>query len=101
MGYIGQLFTHPLPLALLAWAAAPEWSWVAIAAIALRLISAWVAGIYILRDGLTRGYWWLLPLQDSISFLVWVGGFFGNTILWRGRKYHLLRDGRFELAAEH
>jgi hypothetical protein len=27
-----------------------------------------------------------------------MAGFFGNTIVWRGRKYHLLGDGRFEPA---
>jgi ceramide glucosyltransferase len=99
-GYIGQLFTHPLPLALIAWAAAPEWSGFAFAVMALHLASAWLAGIYVLRDKLTLRYWWLLPVQDLLSFAVWIGGFFGNTILWRGRKYYLLPDGRFELAAE-
>jgi len=52
---------------------------------------------HVLRDPLTRRLWWLTPLQDIASFLVWVAGFFGNTIVWRGRKYHLLSDGRFEL----
>ena len=46
---------------------------------------------------LTRRLWWLGPIQDIASFLVWLAGFFGNTILWRGRTYALLRDGRFEL----
>lgn len=54
-----------------------------------------------LRDRLTWRFWWLLPFQDTLSFLVWIGGFFGKTILWRGHKYHLRRDGRFELATEH
>ena len=31
--------------------------------------------------------------------MAWVGGFFGNTIVWRGRKYYLRRDGRFEAGA--
>ncbi len=99
-GYVGQIFTHPLPLAAIAWAVAPEWSAAAIAAIALRAVAAWAVGIYVLRDPLTLRYWYLLPLQDCLSFLVWIGGFFGNTILWRGRKYYLRPDGRFELAAE-
>lgn len=99
-GYVGQVFTHPLPLAALALAVAPESSSFAIAAILLRFAAAWAAGGYVLRDRLTMRYWWLLPVQDTISFLVWIGGFFGNTIQWRGRKYNLLRDGRFELAAE-
>lgn len=99
-GYVGQIFTHALPLAAVAWAVAPDWRFFAIAALALRFAAAWAVGSFVLRDPLTMRYWWLLPVQDTISFLVWVGGFFGKTILWRGRKYHLLRDGRFELAAE-
>ena len=93
-GYIGQLFTHPLPLAAIAWIAAPEWSAVAIAAIVLRIAAAWAAGVYVLRDRLTWRFWWLLPVQDTLSFLVWIGGFFGKTILWRGHQYHCCRtDG--------
>ncbi len=100
LGYVGQIFTHPLPLAAMLWAVAPEWSAVAVAALILRIAAAWAAGIYVLRDRLTLSFCWLLPLQDSLSFLVWIGGFFGKTILWRGRKYYLRSDGRFELAAE-
>jgi ceramide glucosyltransferase len=98
-GYIGQLFTHPLPLALLALAVAPEWRAVPLAAIGLRLVAIWAAAFFVLRDPLTLRFFWLLPLQDLVSFLVWIGGFFGKTILWRGRKYYLRRDGTFELAA--
>ena len=36
----------------------------------------------------------LVPLQDILSFAMWLAGFFGNTILWRGRKYYLQADGR-------
>jgi hypothetical protein len=39
--------------------------------------------------------WLLLPVEDLIGFFFWVGGFFGNTISWRGRRYRLHPDGRF------
>jgi ceramide glucosyltransferase len=96
-GYVGQLFTHPLPLALLLWAIQPEWWPVVPLAVVFRAAAGWVTAMYALDDPLTRRLWWLGPIQDLASFLVWLAGFFGNTILWRGRTYSLLRDGRFEL----
>ena len=96
-GYIGQVFTNPLPPALVLCAVKPEW-WPALAVTALfRAAAGWATAEHVLRDPLTRRLWWLTPLQDIASFLVWLAGFFGNTIVWRGRKYYLLRDGRFEL----
>ena len=96
-GYLGQVFTNPLPLALLLCAASPAW-WPLLAVTAVfRTAAAWATAGGVLRDPLTRRLWWLVPIQDIAGFLVWIAGFFGNTILWRGRKYWLLRDGRFEL----
>jgi ceramide glucosyltransferase len=96
-GYIGQVFTNPLPPALLLYAVKPEW-WPVLAVTALfRAAAGWATAGHVLRDPLTRRLWWLTPLQDIASFLVWIAGFFGNTIVWRGRKYYLLPDGRFEL----
>ena len=97
-GYIGQVFTNPLPPALVLCAVKPEW-WPVLAVTAVvRAAAGWATARHVLRDPLTRRLWWLTPLQDIASFLVWMAGFFGNTIVWRGRKYHLLRDGRFEPA---
>ena len=97
-GYIGQVFTNPLPPALVLCAVKPEW-WPALAVTALfRAAAGWAIAEHVLRDPLTRRLWWLTPLQDIVSFLTWIAGFFGNTIVWRGRKYYLLRDGRFEPA---
>jgi ceramide glucosyltransferase len=96
-GYVGQVFTNPLPLALLLWIARPAWWPVAAATIALRIAAGWATAGHVLRDRLIRRLWWLVPVQDIASLLVWIGGFFGNTIIWRGRKYYLLPDGRFEL----
>jgi ceramide glucosyltransferase len=64
----------------------------------MRAASAWAVAHHALSDPLVKSRWWLLPVQDLLSFGCWVGGFFGNTVQWRGRKYHLLPDGRFELA---
>jgi ceramide glucosyltransferase len=96
-GYVGQVFTNPLPPALLLCAIRPEWWPLWLAAAVLRAAAAWATASAVLRDPLTRRRWWLLPVQDFASFAVWIGGFFGNTILWRGRRYVLLRDGRFEV----
>jgi ceramide glucosyltransferase len=96
LGYAGQLFTHPVPLALLLVSVKPSW-WPLLAVTAVfRAAAGWATARWALRDPLTRRLWWLVPLQDVASFLVWIGGFFGNTILWRGRRYYLLPDGRFE-----
>jgi len=95
-GYLGQIFTNPVPLALLMWMTEPAWWPLAAAAVACRAAAAWAAAELALRDRLTRRFWWLLPLQDVVALLTWIGGFFGNTILWRGRRYNLLPDGRFQ-----
>ena len=96
-GYVGQLFTNPLPLALMLYAARPEWWPVAAATVVLRAAAGWATAGHVLRDPLTARMFFLVPVQDLLSFAMWVGGFFGNTILWRGRKYYLQADGRFEL----
>ena len=96
-GYVGQLFTNPLPLALLLWAVKPEWWQAAAAAVLLRAAAGVATAGYVLHDPLTARLFYLVPLQDLLSFAVWLAGFFGNTILWRGRRYYLQADGRFEL----
>jgi ceramide glucosyltransferase len=96
-GYVGQLFTNPLPLALLLWAARPQWWPAAAATLLLRVAAGWATAGYVLRDPLTARLFFLVPLQDLLSFAMWLAGFFGNTILWRGRKYYLQADGKFVL----
>jgi ceramide glucosyltransferase len=96
-GYVGQLFTNPLPLAMLLFAVRPQW-WPVLAITAVvRAIAAAATASWILHDPLTLRRWFLVPVQDVLSFLFWVAGFFGNTILWRGRRYRLMKDGTFQL----
>jgi len=44
--------------------------------------------------------WALMPLEDLAACAFWIAGFFGSTIEWRGRRYRLHSDGRFELMQE-
>jgi len=95
-GYLGQVFTNPLPLAVLLTVLRPAWWPVLASAAVFRAWAAYATAGLILRDPLTARKWWLIPLQDVASLIFWILGFFGNTIQWRGRKYYLRRDGRFE-----
>lgn len=95
-GYVGQLFTMPFPIALIVCVLSPAWWPVLAVALALRLMAAYIVSSRVLRATLN---WALLPIEDVITFLFWIAGFFGNTISWRGRKYRLSSDGRFELIA--
>ena len=97
LGYIGQVFTNPFAVGLIVWAIVPAW-WPALLATALvRAASAWAQAGWVLHDPLTRRYWWAVLPQDVWNFVIWVAGFFGNTVVWRGRTYYVARDGRFEL----
>jgi ceramide glucosyltransferase len=96
-GYVGAMFINPLPLALLLVAARPAWWPVLVVTLAFRAASGWATAACALRDPLACRLWYLVPVQDLAGFCAWLGGFFGNTILWRGRKYFLLKDGRFQL----
>ena len=94
-GYAGEIFTRTLVLALLLACVFPSWWPLSAVAILLRLIVAWVLAGPVLKARTNREFWLLLPIQDVLSFLCWVGGFFGNTILWRGRRLTVQPDGKF------
>ncbi|MFL6415331.1 MAG: bacteriohopanetetrol glucosamine biosynthesis glycosyltransferase HpnI [Bryobacteraceae bacterium] len=94
-GYVGQFFTHPLPVGLTTALVCPEvWPFMVVT-LALRVVSAWTVSQGILR---ARVPWLLLPLQDMLGFVFWVAGFFGNSINWRGQRYILNRDGTVQPA---
>ncbi len=95
-GYVGQLFTMPVPLALLVCALSPSWWPVLPIALLVRAAAAYSVSQRVLR---TKLNWFLLPVEDLMGFCFWLAGFFGNTISWRGRRYRLFGDGRFELIA--
>jgi ceramide glucosyltransferase len=95
-GYVGQGFTYALPWALLLVAAAPYWLGVPLL-LAVAAARVWLAFelVWLLDDRSAVGDFWLIPLQDLLSFATWVGAFFGREIVWRGERYRLLAGGRF------
>jgi ceramide glucosyltransferase len=95
-GYAGQVFTNPLPLALMMVTFAPRLWPLAAITVAFRAITAWAVAGQVLEDPLTAKEWYLLPLQDMASFLTWIWGFFGNKIEWRGRRHTVLPNGMFD-----
>jgi ceramide glucosyltransferase len=97
-GYAGLLFTHGLPLALLnvlASGLSPLSLWLLGLSFFLRLALAMTVGAEVLGDHQVLPNLWLLPLRDLIAMGVWVAGFAGNTIVWRGQRF-LLKAGKLE-----
>jgi ceramide glucosyltransferase len=55
-------------------------------------------GTEVLGDRKVLPSLWLVPLRDVVAMGVWVAGFAGNTVVWRGERFKL-KDGRLEQAS--
>ena len=101
-GYAGLLFTHGFALALLnvlASGLSPLSLWLLGMSFCLRLALAMTVGAQVLGDRQVLPNLWLLPLRDLVAMGVWIAGFAGNTIVWRGERF-LLKSGRLEPIAD-
>jgi ceramide glucosyltransferase len=95
-GYAGLIFTHGLGWALLNVGASGASSlslWLLGLSCCLRLALAMTVGAEVLSDRQVLPSLWLLPLRDLIAMGVWVAGFAGNTIVWRGERF-ALKNGK-------
>ena len=92
MSYVGLLFTHGLPWALLAAVVAPV-KWISAAYLAaylvLRLIMAWVVGVWGVGDEVLRRKFWLVPLRDAVHFGIWLASFASRRITWAGNEFEI------------
>jgi ceramide glucosyltransferase len=98
--YIGLLFTHGLPWALVGVMASRSVLGAAaffLAYVVLRLGLAWTVGVWGLHDETARRKWWLVPFRDAVHFAVWLGSFFSNRITWGDLEFRLSANG--EMAA--
>jgi ceramide glucosyltransferase len=99
-GYAGLIFTHGLAWALLnviASGLSPLSLWLLAMSFFLRLSVAMTVGAQVLADHQVLPSLWLLPFRDAIAFLLWTFGFAGNTIVWRGQRFHL-KSGKLSVA---
>jgi ceramide glucosyltransferase len=95
-GYIGLIFTHGLAWAflnLIASGLSPLSIWLFALSFFLRLAQAMAIGAEVLGDHQVLTSLWLLPFRDLIHMGIWIAGFAGHTIVWRGEEF-LLKDGK-------
>lgn len=68
--------------------------WACLASVAaLRFGTACIGAVFCLGDREFPKRLWLLPLRDLLSFGVWLVGFAGRGVSWRGRRLRVLRNG--------
>jgi ceramide glucosyltransferase len=88
--FFGLVITHGLPWCVLAAALAPGaliGAGFVGAYLVLRLLMAWVVGVWGVQDEVLRKKLWLVPVRDAIHFVVWLAGFASNRVKWGGVEY--------------
>jgi ceramide glucosyltransferase len=95
-GYVGIVLTQATPPAILMLALGSGSAaslLLGAATIGVRLAMAWYAS-RCLGDRWASRRVALVPLRDLFGFAMWIAGFFGSSVVWRGRRYRLLAGGR-------
>lgn len=98
LGHLGLVFTfgfaYALGFAAVSGPTALRW-WMVGCVGAIRVLTAWLTARKMGDAEFTRRAW-LLPVRDLLSFAIWVAGYLGTTVVWRGRRLKVKRDGRVE-----
>ena len=96
-GYVGLFFNHgtAFSLAFLWVSHGSIWGWTVAAAVwTARIVMGWTVGVQGLKDEVASRYLWLIPFRDLLSFALWIYGFVGNRVVWRGRQFRLVDHGK-------
>jgi ceramide glucosyltransferase len=103
-GYLGLALTYGTAFALLN-AAVDRCSMQSLlflgSTFGVRFGMAWLIGVHWLKDGVLKRYFWLLPLRDVLSPVIWVLGLVRTRVEWRGRTFKVLRDGKIAAVGEN
>lgn len=78
-------------LNIVASGASPVSLWILAMSFFLRLTLAMTVGAEVLGDHSVLPSLWLLPIRDLAATGLWVAGFAGNTIVWRGERFRVSR----------
>jgi len=94
-GYLGLLLTFAIPWALATVAVWPSnrWSWIVFATASVSRAAAIFVSSWILGDASFFKFRYSQTLREFVAVAVWIAGWFGNTIHWRGEQF-LLKDGK-------
>jgi len=95
-GYTGLIVTYGLAWALLnvlTSGVSPVSLWLLGLSFFLRLPQAMMVGAEVLGDHEVLANLWLVPLRDVVAMGLWVAGFAGDTVVWRGESF-VLNNGR-------
>src|SRR5204863_603235 len=71
-GYVGQLFTMTVPIALMVAAVNPVWWPVSVVTVIIRMSAAWIVSRRVLKANLNFA---LLLIEDIAAFCFWIAGF--------------------------
>ncbi len=91
VGYCGSIVSHAFPLALIGVLLGGHH------AVLLAVVALACRGVLCLcvehAFGLPRQPYWLVPMRDLLSFLVFMLSFFSASVSWRGSGYRVAPDG--------
>ena len=99
-GYLGLMVTQGLGWALLdvlSSGGSPLSMWLLGLSFFLRLALAMTVGAGVLADHQVLPSLWVLPLRDLTAMGLWVAGFAGDTIVWRGEQFRV-KGGKLQAA---
>jgi ceramide glucosyltransferase len=93
VGFAGSIVTHPLPLGLVSAAASgfsPAAATVLLVALACRAALLYQVDRSL---GVQDRRWWLWPVRDVLSFIIFLATFFGRSVTWRKRRFRVEPNG--------
>jgi ceramide glucosyltransferase len=102
-GYRGLILTYGTATATMAMVALGFTNfslWLMAATVVARYLPVFLIGVYGMKDRALARYFWLVPIQDLVTFGVWVMSFVGDEIEWRGVKLRVLPGGKLALPDE-